>query len=138
MSTSLVHLALFVAKDCDPDQGRRVVFWSIVAIAVLFAQFGWLALAAVGGSFFGLAIREMALRGARAVCKAVNEISARCLLGWVESRAIAMALSASAARNFRCLEQKAFRATVAIFAGLGVAHVVLSVRLFPYPVLNRA
>ena len=138
MSTSLDHLALHVVKDCDPDQGRRVVYWSVVATAILFVLFWWLALAAVGGSFIGLSIRQMASRGAEAVCKAVNQTSARCLMDCVESRATGMALCASAARNFRCLKQKAFRATVAIFAGLGVAHVVLSVRLFPYPVLKRA
>jgi len=138
MSTSLDHLALHVAKDCDPNQGRRVVYWSVVAIAILFAQFWWLALAAVVGSFIGLTIRDMASRGARDVRKYVNEYSACCYMNHAESRAVSVELSASAARNIRCLTQRAFGAAVATFAGLGVVHVALSSRLFPYPILSRA
>ena len=138
MSTSLDHLALHVVKDCDPDQGRRVVYWSVVATAILFVLFWWLALAAVGGSFIGLSIRQMASRGAEAVCKAVNQTSARCLMDCVESRATGMALCASAARNFRCHMHKAFCSVAAIFDALGVAHVSLSRRLFPCPIPSRA
>lgn len=138
MRTSLAALALYITKDCDADQAWWVRVWSAIAITVLFWQFGWLALAAVVGSVIGLAILEMASQGARNICRSINEISARSLRDRAESIEISVELSASAARNFLRLMQKAFGAAVALFAALGVAHVALSVRFFPYPLLSRA
>ena len=138
MHTPLNHLALLVANDCDANQAWRVRVWSCVAIALLASQFGYLALATVVGTFIGLAIFDMASRGARSIRKAVNEISGRRLLDRNESRKVGSALIASAARRCRSLSARAFDAAVESFAGLGVAHVALSPRLFPQPDLSRA
>ena len=137
MKTSLAHLALYVAKDCDAYQALGVRLWSVIAIVALSAQFGWLALAAVVGSFIGLAIRDMASRGARDVRKNVNEISARSFSDRAESHANSTDLIASAGRTIRCLAQRAFGVAVATFAALGIAHVALSTRLFPKPICSR-
>jgi hypothetical protein len=136
MSTSLAHLALYVVKDCDADQALRVRFWSAFSVAVLSFQLGWLALAAILGSLIGLGIIQMASQGARSVRKAANAISASGSRDQAESSANNNALNASVVRGFRCKMQKAFCAAAAIFSALGVAHVSLSRRLFPCPILN--
>lgn len=138
MSTSLAPLALYVAEDCGADQVWRVRFWSAVAIAVLFLQFGGVALAAIVGSFVGMAIFEMASRGARDVRKSTDENSARCSRDRAESVAVVDHKKASAKRDFMCFMRKSFCAVVTMFATMGIAHLALSHRLLPYPVLSRA
>lgn len=138
MSTSLDLLALRISEDCTLDQGRRVCFLSLVAITLLFLQFGCIALVALIGSLIGLAIQQMASRGARAVRNSISEGSFCCLRNRAESRELGAALAALAASSFRRHVVKAFGAVAAVLDGLGIAHVALSPRLFPYPVLCRA
>ncbi len=138
MRTSLDLLALRFSEGCTPDHGWRVCFLSLVAIALLTWQFGCIALIALIGSLIGLAIHQMASRGARAVRNAISEVSFCCLMKRAESRELGVVLTAFAARSFRRLARQAFGAVIAVLDGLGIAHVALSPRLFPYPVLSRA
>lgn len=138
MRTSLDLLALRFSEGCTPDHGWRVCFLSLVAIALLTWHFGCIALVALIGSLIGLAIHQMASRGARSVRNAISEVSFYCLLNRAESRELGVVLTAVAARSFRRLARQSLGAVVAVLNGLGIAHVALSPRLFPYPVLSRA
>jgi len=138
MRTSLDLLALSFSEDCTPGDGWRVCFLSFLAIALLTWQFGCIALVALIGLLIGLAIHQMASRGARGVRNAISEGSFCCLMNRAESRELGFVLTAFAARSFRRLARQSFGAVVAVLHGLGIAHVALSPRLFPYPVLSRA
>ena len=138
MRTSLDHLALRFSEGCTPDHGWRVCFLSLVAIALLTWQFGCIALVALIGSLIGLAIHQMASQGARALRSAISEVSFYCLRNRAEFRELMAVLTALAARSFHKLARQSFEAVVAVLDGLGIAHVALSPRLCPYPVLSRA
>lgn len=138
MGTSLDLLALRFSEGCTPDHGWRVCFVSLVAIALLTWQFGCIALIALVGSLIGLAIQQMASRGARALRNAISEVSFYRFMNRAESCALGVVLTAFATLNFRRLARQSFGAVVAGLDRLGIAHLALSPRLFPYPVLSRA
>ena len=138
MRTSLAFFALLVTEDCDAAQAWQVRFWSATAITALSLQFGVAALAAVVGSFVGMAMIQLASQGARELQKTINENSVHGSKVRAESVAVKVAMTASAARRLECLLQKSFCAVVATFAALGISHVSLANLLFPYPVLRRA
>ena len=138
MSTFLAPLSLYVAKDCDADQAWRVYFWSVLAVLFLSWQFEWLALATILGSIIGLAILEMASIGARDVRKSIAVSTTRSSSDRAESNSVRDELDTSAARVFISFMSGSFYALIAMFASLGLVHVALSPRLFPFPVFSRA
>ena len=138
MRTSLDHLALRFSEGCTPDHGWRVCFLSLVAIALLTWQFGCIALVAVIGSLIGLAMHQMAYQGARAVRNSISEASFYRAMSCAESRELGAVLTALAVHSIRRLTRQAFGAVIAVLDGLGITHLALSTRLFPYPVLSRA